>query len=253
MSLDGLHGDRGRAESFRAVADDYDKYRPSYPEELIAHLVGLRPADVLDIGCGTGKAGLLLADRGLAVLGVEPDPRMAGAARRKGLPVEIARFEDWVDGGRRFDLIVCGQAWHWIDPARGVAAAARLLRPGGTIARFWNYHVLDQTLADALHEIYSRHAPTIHPPGRDPDGGKPDPDPFDGAEPFIATETTTYRWTCQMTADEWVGFLATFSDHQQLGPARLADLQREVLIAIRAHANDVRVSGGTYTRFARRA
>ena len=59
-----LYADRSRAESFGSVAEQYDRYRPSYPAALIDDLVAPRPADVLDVGCGTGKAAVLLAARG---------------------------------------------------------------------------------------------------------------------------------------------------------------------------------------------
>ncbi|HNA52133.1 MAG TPA: class I SAM-dependent methyltransferase, partial [Mycobacterium sp.] len=36
---------------------------------------------VLDAGCGTGRVAIELAERGLAVTGVDADPRMLGAAR----------------------------------------------------------------------------------------------------------------------------------------------------------------------------
>ena len=128
-----LFEDRSRAESFGAVADLYDRVRPSYPpaliDALLAQAPGGRPVDVLDVGCGTGIAGALLAARGANVLGVEIDPRMAALARAKGLTVEEAPFERWDDAGRRFDLLICGQAWHWIDPATGTEKAARVLRP----------------------------------------------------------------------------------------------------------------------------
>jgi tRNA1(Val) A37 N6-methylase TrmN6 len=90
MATEGeRYADRSRAESFGRVAEEYDRYRPSYPAALIDDLVALRPARVLDVGCGTGKAAVLLAERGLPVLGVEVDQQMAGVARRHGIAVVV--------------------------------------------------------------------------------------------------------------------------------------------------------------------
>ena len=36
------------------------------------------------------------------------------------------------------DAITVAQAWHWVDPARATAEAARVLRPGGTLGLIWN-------------------------------------------------------------------------------------------------------------------
>jgi 2-polyprenyl-3-methyl-5-hydroxy-6-metoxy-1,4-benzoquinol methylase len=74
-----------------------------------------------------------LAGQGLPVLGVEADGRMADVARSHGIEVEVSPFETWEDRRRRFDLVTCGDAWHWIDPRLGIAKAAGVLSPGGTI------------------------------------------------------------------------------------------------------------------------
>jgi ubiquinone/menaquinone biosynthesis C-methylase UbiE len=66
--LEGLHGDRDRAQSFGSIAQDYDRFRPAYPTAFIEDLVALEPADVLDVGCGTGKVAKALTERGLQVL-----------------------------------------------------------------------------------------------------------------------------------------------------------------------------------------
>ena len=108
------HTERDRAESFGRVAAQYDQYRPGYPAALVDDLLGGGAQRVLDLGCGTGKAGRLFAARGADVLGVEIDPAMAEVARGHGLTVEVDSFEEWDDGGRTFDLVIAGQAWHWM-------------------------------------------------------------------------------------------------------------------------------------------
>src|SRR5207245_162659 len=82
-----VHEESRRAQSFGQDAQRYERARPSYPTALIDELVGGPCQRVLDVGCGTGKAARLLAARGCHVLGVEPDERMAAAARSYGIPV----------------------------------------------------------------------------------------------------------------------------------------------------------------------
>ncbi|MEO3803092.1 hypothetical protein [Nonomuraea sp. B1E8] len=55
-----LHLDHERAGSFGAAAEQYDRYRLTYPRELIDDLAGPQPTTVLDVGCGTGKAAEVL-------------------------------------------------------------------------------------------------------------------------------------------------------------------------------------------------
>ncbi|GII57990.1 methyltransferase type 11 [Planotetraspora thailandica] len=253
MTSEKLYLDRVRALSFGSVVEEYDRYRPRCPAALVDDLVALRPADVLDVACGTGKVAVPLTERGLSVLGVEVDERMAGVARSHGIPVEIAPFESWEDAGRRFDLITCGSAWHWIDPLPGVAKAARLLRSGGTIVRFWTYNFVDEPFASALETVYKEHAPTASTHAHGPDKKIDGDDPFAESQEFSSVETRTYHWERTLTADEWVGLAGTFSDHQRLGPDRLAVLNQALRETIEVFGGAVHTRGEAYAIFARRA
>ncbi len=69
---------------FGEDAELYDRARPGYPAALVddvVSLVGL-PCHAVDIGCGTGKATRMLAERRVMGVGVEPHAEMAAVARR---------------------------------------------------------------------------------------------------------------------------------------------------------------------------
>lgn len=69
---------------FDERAADYDRFRPSYPVEMISYFtseLGLNPGDVLvDVGAGTGKLTHLLLQNGNRVYAVEPNDRMRAIA-----------------------------------------------------------------------------------------------------------------------------------------------------------------------------
>ena len=72
-------------ERFSSAADDYAKYRPDYPDELVAvcaEFAGLvAGADVVDIGCGTGISSRRFARHGYRVTGVDPNAAEGNVAQ----------------------------------------------------------------------------------------------------------------------------------------------------------------------------
>lgn len=230
-----IHDDRRRAGSFGDDAEQYDRARPSYPEALVRDLLDGKPLEVLDIGCGTGKAGALFVQRGCRVLGVEPDARMAAVARRHGLAVEEATFETWDPSGRRFDLAVSGQAWHWVDPAAGIPKVSAALRPGGRLGLFWNWGRAEDEARLVLDEAYRRIAPHLAQnasgPGSHRAGSKRDPSRLEALRSsglFDHVERRVYGWNRAYTRDQWLDLLPTTSDHRVLPRDQLDSLLEAV-------------------------
>ena len=249
-----LHADRARAESFGAGAEAYERARPGYPDALIEDLLAENPTDALDVGCGTGKAARPLVERGVDVLGIEPDERMAEIARGHGITVEIGTFEDWDPQGRRFDLIVSGQAWHWVDPVRGPEKALEILRPGGRLATFWNVAQLPEDVRGELDAVYERLAPEIDPYsvvrgcGRIPEPNGPIKVTLEG---FATTDTRRYEWEEPYARDAWLELIFTHSDHSRLDEPVRAPLVAAVGEVIDAHGGTVTATYRTYAVIAR--
>ena len=154
------HHQRQAAESFGSDPERYDRARPRYPVVLIERLVATAPRGlVLDVGVGTGIVARQFQAAGCQVLGVDPDARLAGFARRSGVEVEVSTFEAWEPKGREFDMVVSGESWHWVDPVAGAAKAADVLRPGGRLAVFWNTGQPPAGLDEAFAEVYRRVLP----------------------------------------------------------------------------------------------
>ena len=158
------HRARQIAESFGIDAERYDRSRPGYPDALMEQIVATSPGlDVVDVGTGTGIVARQFQAAGCTVLGVEPDARMTKFARRVGLDVEVASFEGWDPGGRKFDVVVSGTAWHWVDPVAGPVKAAQVLRPGGRLAAFGHAFQLPPDLAEVSASSYQQLLPESLP------------------------------------------------------------------------------------------
>ncbi|WP_344583314.1 class I SAM-dependent methyltransferase [Streptomyces lunalinharesii] len=166
--------ERSRRHIFGDDADQYDTARPGYPHQLMqdvrdfAALAANEPA--LEVGAGTGKATFDFARCGVPVTCVEPDVRMARVLGRRcaqlpggGVTIEVADFETWRPR-RRYGLLYCAQAWHWVDPAVRWDRARCALVPGGAIALFWNHWFLQcGELADRLTAAHARHGVEVPP------------------------------------------------------------------------------------------
>ena len=131
------------SERFAAQALDYDRYRPRYPDGAFDDLVesvGLKRGDkVVEIGAGTGIATGPLVERGLDVTAIEPAIALVAIAEAKvadRVHFFRGRFEQFsADSPVR--MLAAFNAWHWVEPERGVELAARLIESGGTLALVW--------------------------------------------------------------------------------------------------------------------
>jgi SAM-dependent methyltransferase len=238
MSIEDLpHQLREVAESFGIDAERYDRARPAYPHELIQRVVASSPGtDFLDVGCGTGIGARQYRAAGVSVLGVDVDTRMAEFARRTGIEVEIGKFEEWDPRGRKFDAVVAGQAWHWVDPVLGAGKAAQVLRPHGLLALYW--HVFDPPaeVAEPFDEVLSRVAPDG--PLKSPGLGLQQRNLERAAEGihtaggFSEPEEWQFEWQRDYTRDEWLDHLATTGQLTVLLPEQRATVLNTVGAAV---------------------
>lgn len=141
-------------ERFSDRVTDYVRYRPDYPPALLDWLRREHgvTADwrVADVGAGTGISSKMFLDAGHRVTAVEPNAPMRAAA------------EQWLGGNERFravdgradatgladagvDLVSVAQAFHWFEPQATHREFARILRPGGLAAIYWNSRRLTGT------------------------------------------------------------------------------------------------------------
>jgi len=233
-----MHEDRSRAESFGAVAALYDRARPTYPPALIDALLAGGPRRALDVGTGTGIAAAMLAARGVSVLGVEVDERMAALARAKGLAVEVTPFEHWRPAGRSFDLVTAAQAWHWVDPLEGPVRVASVLARGGRIALFWNLGEPPAHVQARFEQIYARIAPALANQavalGNGDGAVAVSRAGIENSDRFGSVRVRRFRWRETYRAGDWIDLLRTHSDHQALAPRTLEDLLAAVGEAIEA-------------------
>ena len=153
------------AAYFARYAAEWDNLRalhsPDAPVEaaLLSALGSKSLGALLDVGTGTGRIAELLAPRAAQVTALDNSPEMLRLARARLQHLAAAALElvqgdftalPFPDG--QFDTVVFHQVLHYAQaPERALAEAARVTRPGGTIA------VVDFAAHDR-EELRSQHA-----------------------------------------------------------------------------------------------
>ncbi len=156
-------------QRFTGRAGGYDKHRPTYPDAAIdAILDSLGEPDSLtaaDIGAGTGISSRLLADRGLHVIAIEPNASMLDQGRARHHPLiqwQQSTAEATGLPADSVNLVLCAQAFHWLDHPRALAEFARILRPRGRAAVIWNVQDETDPFTAAYRAVITKHA--LEPP-----------------------------------------------------------------------------------------
>jgi predicted O-methyltransferase YrrM len=247
-----------RRATFDSVAELYDRYRPSYSEQLIDDIVSLGAVPprgrVLEIGSGTGKATLPFARRGLRITCVERGSNLARLAERHlaafpNARVEVTSFEDWAGGDGEYDLVFAAQSFHFLDASMALPKIARLLRPGGALAVFGNHAVRGASDVDArIREAYARHAPEL----ANSDTDTPLEDRIDATRLFGTVIMTRYRWHGTYTADDYIGLMNTQSPHRLLPDERREPLLADIRQAIESSGGSLTVEYVARLHLARR-
>jgi SAM-dependent methyltransferase len=258
--------ERKQGTVFGEVAELYDRARPGYPVALFDGVVSFAPDSprVLEVGAGTGKATVPLAERGLEVAALEPSAEMAAVARRncarlRRVTVRVARFETWPAEREAFQLVVSAQAWHWIDAEVRYSKAHEVLSPGGALAVFWNRPRWEANpLRERVDEVYARCAPDLkaREPGF-PGLKEPRVDAERAAEIeasglFGAVTRRSYHWSKCYSTQEWLMLLQTQSDHRMLPCALRAKLLEGVAQVIDEESSSMVMDYVTRLYLARR-
>jgi SAM-dependent methyltransferase len=194
------------------VAGDYDRVRPSPPEEAVDWLVPPNCEMAVDIAAGTGLFTRALQRRVRQIIAVEPDDRMRAVltARSPGVRAVAGRGEAIPVPDASADGVFVSSAWHWLDPGRAVPEIARVLRDGGRLGVIWTSRdrrvdwvaELDllrkpravRSTEDARSQLRRRHEVALP-----------------GDAPFEAVARASFAFVRTMSVEDAVDWLATYS------------------------------------------
>ena len=229
-------------EVFGPLAEEYARFRPSYPDALLDALFArlAEPSGaVLDLGAGTGLATGSLLARGARVAALEPNRamlakavgRLAGAGRWLG--AVAARAESVPIASASVSCVSVAQAFHWFEPAPALAEIARVLRPGGLLAIVWNVQVRD-AFTEEVFALVERHSPEYGRPVTPRMRSTPE---YLALHPGFEVEPPAeFPHERRMSEDAYVGYAFSWSYcGGALAADRRADFERELREVIRRH------------------
>jgi SAM-dependent methyltransferase len=149
-------------------------YSPEVYQYIINHhkATGGQMETLIDIGCGPGLATRPLAPHFTQAYGLDPSEGMIAKARSlttesdSNIRFEVSTAEELGSNlsprvkDASVDLITAANAAHWFNMPPFWKAAARVLKPGGTVALWTSGGALahpDMPNADAIQKVFDWH------------------------------------------------------------------------------------------------
>ena len=228
-----------RAQSFGAIAEAYERFRPGYPAELLDIVMAYAGQPIrtaLEIGAGTGKATRLFAQRGVTVTATEPDGAML-VELRKHVPPTVktvqAAFEE-LQPSQRYELVYAAAALHWTNPQDRWSRVAAMLQPGGVFASFGGpVQLADPAVDEAVRVARAPFLDSDEIPS-------PDATPAEHEMQWPGTELQRSEWFAdvqqsvlerrfRMSAREYIGYLSTVSAYLALPASDRQQVYRRVM------------------------
>lgn len=198
-------------DNFSNQASEYSKFRPTYPPELIEHIVSFveTKTTALDVATGNGQVAQKLSEFFQTVYATDISEKQLLHAKQllnvvyKKLPAEKTDFND-----RQFDLITVAQAIHWFDFDQFYAEVYRILKPEGIFAvigygLFITNPNSDKILSHFYHDIVG--------PFWDPERKYLDENYETIPFPFEELETLHFQNKFIWSFEQLIGYLETWS------------------------------------------
>jgi SAM-dependent methyltransferase len=227
---------------FDRAAAEYDAARPSYPaaiyDILEAQARGLANKVVGDGGAGTGVVSRQLLALDADVIAFDPGVGMLRRARGRtpALRALIAEAGAIPLRANALDLLCFGQSWHWVEQQRGVVEAARVLKPGGWWAAWWNHPWADsEEWFDAFCTLLETRCAGYSRGSRDVDWCA---EAVAASSLFLAPQRHVVDWERRVAIEDWLMDLRSHSYVIELGESQAAHLIADVEAVLRRRFKD---------------
>jgi SAM-dependent methyltransferase len=133
-----------------------------YRDNLLRALEALRPARVLEVGCGGGSFLRQAAGLDLDLLGIDPDEESIRSLRAEGYAAQVGRAEQLPFSDDSFDATVfCFTAHHLEDWREALLEALRVSRAGVLVLDPWYEHGIQSQIVAEEFDRWSKAADRV--------------------------------------------------------------------------------------------
>ncbi|SEK66360.1 class I SAM-dependent methyltransferase [Ruminococcus albus] len=230
---------------FDTIPEQFDKWRIHYSPELFEHIIAKtgigRGTKVLELGPGTGQATEPILATGCDYTAIELGENFAEMLRRKygGRENFSLINDDFIThdfGGAKFDFIYSAATIQWIPEDIAFSKTFELLESGGMLAMMYlhgDYQTPDPALFADIQKVYDAY---FKPPTNYKGGFV-----YDNAVNygFTGLETKYFKGRREYTADEYIQYIGTHSDHIMLEEPYRTPFFEGVYKAVMSHGGKV--------------
>lgn len=207
---------------FSGQAAGYARYRPGYPEAMIAEILSQVPGRqaAWDCATGNGQAAILLAPHFTRVEATDiSKEQLSQALQHPSVHYSVSAAEESPFEDDSFDLITVAQAYHWLSFTAFHREAARVGRPGCIIA-IWGYGLIaaEPTHA-ALHTLIDHFYTDTVGAYWDPERKYIDQQYRTVPFPFTECSYASFHIRVSWTKEDLLGYLNTWSSVQHFKKA----------------------------------
>lgn len=248
--------------TFNEDAPNYDRFRPTYTDELFADVIrfsGLGGNNrALEIGVGTGQATLPFLKTGCEVTAIELGDKLAQFTKEKfsefkNFEVINQEFESVELDGNAYDLVYSASAFHWIKTETGIPKVYGLLKSGGVFAWFSVQPLPAQEhshIHDALQRVYDKYSsffgekPQIDPQIKQQQFEKKRMDRINTFKQYGFVDITdkVYCGSRTFIAKDYTTLISTYSDHKAMPEESRIPFLKEIADAIDECGGEITLS-----------
>lgn len=200
---------------FSGHSKQYASFRPTYPRSLYDFIMKqVNGSDVAwDCACGNGQVARDLSSRFKKVFATDHSAKqIENAFHAPNIEYSVAPAERTTFDDKQFDLITVGQALHWLNTTAFFDEARRVSKPGGIVA-VWGYSLLsvDQEIDAVVNHFYTE----VIGPYWDKERKLVDNRYITISFPFSKIEVPPFEFSFDWTAEEFLGYISTWSSVQK--------------------------------------